>query len=147
MRRSQAGPRWQAEAEGLTLIKADTKTGYCNVSHKPGQPRPYQAQVTRGGKVVTLGCFATAEEAALCIARSPEGRAAAQKAAAAAPLTREEADVVEVEAGVELVETEEAEDVQWVVAEVVEAAEVMEDEVVVEEGGRSKGRPKRQRHA
>ena len=58
MRRSQACPRWQAEAEGLTLIKADTKTGYCNVSHKPGQPKPYQAQVTRGGKVVTLGCFA-----------------------------------------------------------------------------------------
>ena len=40
MRRSQAGPRWQAEAEGLTLIKADTKTGYCNVSHKPGRPSP-----------------------------------------------------------------------------------------------------------
>ena len=79
MRRSQAGPRWQAEAEGLTLIKADTKTGYCNVSHKPGQPNPYQAQVTRGGKVVTLGCFATAEEAALCIARSPEGQEAAMR--------------------------------------------------------------------
>jgi len=91
MRRSQAGPRWQAEAEGLTLIKADTKTGYCNVSHKPGQPKPYQAQVTRGGKVVTLGCFATAEEAALCFARSPEGREAAKQPAAAAPLTSEEA--------------------------------------------------------
>ena len=91
MRRSQAGPRWQAEAEGLTLIKADTKTGYCNVSHKPGQPKPYQAQVTRGGKVVTLGCFATAEEAALCFARSPEGQEAANKVAAAPPLTSEEA--------------------------------------------------------
>ena len=31
-----------------------------------------------------LGCFATAEEAALCVARSPEGRAAAGRAAAAA---------------------------------------------------------------
>jgi len=140
--------RQQARAEGLTLLKANNKVGYFGVClTKSGQPKPYKAQVSRGGKAVSLGCFATAEEAALCIARSPEGRAAAQKAAAAAPLTREEADVVEVEAGVELVETEEAEDVQWVVAEVVEAAEVMEDEVVVEEGGRSKGRPKRRRHA
>ena len=41
--------------------------------------------------MVTLGCFATAEEAALCIARSPEGQAAAQKAAAATrPLSSEE---------------------------------------------------------
>ena len=30
-----------------------------------------------------LGCFTTAEEAALCVARSPEGQAAAERAAAA----------------------------------------------------------------
>ena len=48
----------------------------------PGCPKPYQARVKRGGKMVHLGSFATTEEAALCIARSPEGRAAAQKAAA-----------------------------------------------------------------
>ena len=53
------------------------------VHKKPGQPKPYAAQVRRGGKVVSLGYFATAEEAALCVARTPEGaRAAAQKAAA-----------------------------------------------------------------
>jgi len=41
---------------------------------------------------VSLGYFATAEEAALCVARTPEGRAAAaQKAAAAPPLTSDEA--------------------------------------------------------
>ena len=40
------------------------------------------AQVTRSGKLVYLGTFATAEEAALCVARTPEGQAAAQKAAA-----------------------------------------------------------------
>ena len=133
----------QAEAEGLTLLKAENKTGYFGVSQMPGRSKPYQAQVPRGNKLVHLGCFATAEEAALCIARSPEGQAAAKKKAAApAPqLTSEEADVVEVEAEVELVETEEAEDVQWVVAE------VMEDEVFVEEGGCSKGRPKRRRNA
>ena len=75
--------RQQAEAEGLTLLKADNKTGYFGVhlTH-PGQPKPYQAQVWRGGKVVSLGHFATAEEAALCVARSPEGRAAAERAAA-----------------------------------------------------------------
>ena len=45
----------------------------------------------RGGKMVYLGIFATAEEAALCVTRAPEGRAAAQRAAAAPPLTSEEA--------------------------------------------------------
>ena len=68
--------RSQAEAEGLTLLVADNKTGYFGVClTNPGYPKPFKAQVSRGGKVVSLGCFATAEEAALCIARSPEGRA------------------------------------------------------------------------
>ena len=81
----------QAEAEELTLLVAENKAGYFGVYHQPGRPKPYLAQVWRGGKVVTLGCFATAEEAALCIARSPEGQKAAQRAAAAPPLTSEEA--------------------------------------------------------
>ena len=75
--------RSQADAEGLTLRVADNTTGYFGVNlAKPGQPKPYQARVVRGGKRVHLGSFATAEEAALCIARSPEGQAAARKAAA-----------------------------------------------------------------
>ena len=62
----------QAEAEGLTLLVADNKTGYFGVHlSKPDQPKPYQAQVWRGGKKVSLGSFATAEEAALCAARLP----------------------------------------------------------------------------
>ena len=67
------------------------------MSFKSGRPTPYQAEVWRGGKQVSLGSFATAEEAALCYARTPEGRAAAAAAAAAAappeppPLTAEEA--------------------------------------------------------
>jgi hypothetical protein len=82
----------QAEAEGLTLLKADNKAGYFGVYLTyPGQPKPYQAQVWRGGTMVHLGTFATAEEAALCVARSPEGQAAAERAAAPAPLTSEEA--------------------------------------------------------
>ena len=84
--------RSQAEAEGLTLLKAENKTGYFGVYlESRGQPKPYLAQVKRGGKNVSLGSFATAEEAALCIARSPEGQEAAKRAAAAAPLTSEEA--------------------------------------------------------
>ena len=75
-------------------------------------------------KPVTLGRFATAEEAALCVARSPEGQAAAKKAAAAG---QEDVLVLEVEV-VEAEEAEAAEDVQVEVVEVVEG-----------------GRPKRRR--
>ena len=57
----------------------------------PGRSMPYQAKVWRGGKVVNLGCFATAEEAALCVARSLDGQAAAERPAAAVPLTSEKA--------------------------------------------------------
>ena len=139
----------QAEAEGLTLLVADNATGYLGVHHQPGRSKPYKAQVRRGGQMVSLCYFATAEEAALCVARSPEGQAAAKKAAAAPPLTSEEADVVEVlEAEeVQVVAAEEAEDEQWDVVEVVEVVEVLEPEVVVDAGGRSRGRPKRRRNA
>ena len=58
--------RSQAEAEGLTLLKSDNKAGYYGVHvANPGQSKPYQAHVKRGGRLVHLGCFATAEEAAL----------------------------------------------------------------------------------
>ena len=101
--------RSQAEAEGLTLLVADNKTGYFGVSldkRLSAAHKPYQARVSRGGNLVHLGSFATAEEAALCIARSPEGQAAAKKAAAAPPRTSEESDVLEMAAEVELVEAE-----------------------------------------
>ena len=75
--------RQQAQAERLMLMVAETKTGYFGVKLNPSYLKPYTAQLRRGGKDVHLGCFATAEEAALCVARSPEGQAAAQKAAAA----------------------------------------------------------------
>ena len=82
----------QARTEGLTLKRSRSKTGYSGVTLKhPGYPKPYAAQVFPGGKTVTLGSFATAEEAALCIARSPEGKEAAKRPAAAPPLTSEEA--------------------------------------------------------
>ena len=70
--------RQQAQAEKLTLVVSKSKTGYFGVYLiKPGQPKPYEARVKRGGNRVSLGTFATAEEASLCVARSPEGRAAA----------------------------------------------------------------------
>jgi hypothetical protein len=81
---TSAEARQQAEAEGLTLTltkvqsaTAKSATGFYGVRRKPpGRPRPYEAAVRRGGKTVSLGSFATAEEAALCVARSPEGQAA-----------------------------------------------------------------------
>ena len=93
--KSLGAPRWrslmwsaQARAEGLTLVVAENKTGYFGVNLTyPDYSRPYQARVRRGGKMVSLGSFATAEEAALCVARSPEGQAAAPRPAAAPPLT------------------------------------------------------------
>ena len=131
--------RARAEAEGLTLRVADNKAGYFGVTHKKRvRTKPYEAQVNRGGKTVSLGTFATAEEAALCIARSPEGQAAARKAAAAPLLTSEEAEVVEV------LEAEEVEE-EAVNVQMVEVVAVMEPEAVVDAGGRSKGRPKAKR--
>ena len=71
----------QAEAAGLTLLKAASSSGYRGVAFHNGSTRnltkPYAATETRGGKTVSLGYFVTAEEAALCIARTPEGRARA----------------------------------------------------------------------
>ena len=78
----------QARAEGLVLRAADNLAGYYSVRCKPGRcaasPRskPYQALVRRNGKHVHLGYFVTAEEAAVCVARSPEAQAAAKLAAA-----------------------------------------------------------------
>ena len=82
----------QAQAERLVLRVAANKTGYLGVRLKtPGQPKPYEARVSRGGKVVSLGYFVTAEAAALCVARTPEGQEAVEKVAAAPPLTSKEA--------------------------------------------------------
>eukprot|EP00964_Phaeocystis_antarctica_P058263 scaffold34554_cov27-Phaeocystis_antarctica.AAC.1 len=58
-------------AEGLTLcvVTNKSKTGYFGVRvRNPGKPKPYQAEVTCGGKSASLGSFATAEETALCVA-------------------------------------------------------------------------------
>ena len=106
--------RQQAQAEGLTLRVADNKTGYFGVHHQPGRSKPYHAKVKRSGKRVSLGSFATVEEAALCVARSLERQAAAEKAAAAPPLTGDD------DGGDDTSEEEEEETV-----EVLDAVEVL----------------------
>ena len=84
--------RRQALAEGLTLQKSErSNAGYRGVAFRSGRRMPYEAQVTRGGKDVFLGAFATAEEAALCYARSSEAQAAAAALLEPPPMTAEEA--------------------------------------------------------
>ena len=81
------------------MVVAENKTGYFGVTlnqplNKPNRPKPYEAKVRRGGKKVHLGSFATADEAAMYIAQTPEGQVAAQKNAARRlppPLTNEAA--------------------------------------------------------
>ena len=143
--------RQQAQAEGLTLVVAKGKTGYFGVRlEKPGQPKPYRAQLKRGGKLAHLGSFATAEEAALCIARSPEGQAAVARAAAAerqgtppaapsgASLIKEEGTVPPMPPGAFVKE-------EGVVPPMPSDAFVKVEVVVKEEEGPTDGRLKRQR--
>ena len=142
-------PWWksQAEAEGLTLLEADNKVGYFGVYlDKSGKRKPYQAQVRRGGKKVTLGTFVTAEEAALCIARSPEGQAATKQAAPQVSEEEGKGTVPPMPPGA-FVKEEEFPPMPpgaFVKEEVV----VKREHEVVDEGGRSDGgRPKRQKNA
>ena len=59
---SRRAPRWRlgdlrcgAQAEGLTLLKAENKAGYFGVYfNKPGEPKSYQGRVWHGGKDVYL---------------------------------------------------------------------------------------------
>ena len=87
----------QAELEGLKLLVGKSKTGFYAVNHDGrSEALPYRLNYRPPGCGITtfLGSFATAEEAALCFARTPEGQSAARAAEVAAavpPLTSEEA--------------------------------------------------------
>ena len=71
---AQVAAQEQVQAGKLTLVVAGNSTGYYGVAlASPGKPKPYRAQLKRGGKMVNLGNFATADEAARCVALSPEG--------------------------------------------------------------------------
>ena len=92
-KRTRVVPRDDDTMEGVTLLRSyrETLTGFRNVGFNVGaRTKPYSAHVSRGGKQVNLGFFDTAEEAALCFARSPEGRAAAAASSEPAPLSAEE---------------------------------------------------------
>ena len=67
----------QAAAEGLTLQPSGNAAGYRCVSKecRKALAKPFSASVMRAGKEVRLGHFATAEEAALAYARTPEAQA------------------------------------------------------------------------
>ena len=76
--RRRGGRSGRSRRRGGRERRAGNKTAFFGVYlNKPGQPKPYRAKVRSLGKQVNLGSFATAEEASLCVARSPEGRAAA----------------------------------------------------------------------
>ena len=46
----------ELQVKELTLLVADNRTGYFGVDfNKPGQPKPYQARVRRGGRSAQLG--------------------------------------------------------------------------------------------
>ena len=68
-----------AAAEGLVLLRAENATGFKGVFRNNRPAKPFQAKLKRDGSQDHLGYFATAEEAALAVARflGPEGVAAA----------------------------------------------------------------------
>ena len=80
-----------AAQEGLTLVESKvSKSKFMNVYVDPSKrTKPFFAQPSLNGRPTSLGYFATAEEAALTVARakksSPTSPAAASTSAAAAP--------------------------------------------------------------
>jgi hypothetical protein len=71
----------QAADEGLTLVTSTHATGYKGVCVHGGR---YEARICENGEQTRIGCFGTAEEAALQLARrlGPARSAAAAAAAA-----------------------------------------------------------------
>ena len=58
-----------AEAEGLTLVRAENVAGFKGVSRCNSTSALFQAELQRDGRRNKLGTFASAEEAALAVAR------------------------------------------------------------------------------
>ena len=92
----------QAADEGLTLVTSTHATGYKGVCVHGGR---YAARICENGEQTFIGCFGTAEEAALQLARllGPAGSAAAAAAAIGRDLTPEEALAQAADEGLTLV--------------------------------------------
>ena len=77
----------QAAREGLTLTASSNSTGYKGVCYRPKErgSKKYELKVRVGDKMAFLGCFATAEEAALFFARREAGRDTSDHAALPPP--------------------------------------------------------------
>ena len=102
-----------AAAEGLALLRADNPTGFKFVGHIDKASKPFKARVWQKRRNSHLGSFATAEQAALAVARflGPEGVAAAlaadeAKALEPAPMTAAEALAAAEAEGLTLVRAE-----------------------------------------
>ena len=89
-----------AAAEGLTLLRADmgirrpsrqNVTGFNCVSRRSSASKPFKANLWRDGRTKHLGVFATAEEAALAVARFL-GPGAAVESSSGAHVVQAEAD-------------------------------------------------------
>ena len=100
-----------AAAEGLVLLRADNAAGFKFVYPKSGN-NPFKAHPYHCGRQHDLGSFATAEEAALAVARflGPAGVAAAltPPAPEPAPMTATEAHAAAAEEGLSLLRAENA---------------------------------------
>ena len=101
-----------AEEEGLTLVRAENPVGFKGVSRSSGATmKPFKAQLWRGGHNEHLGVFATAEEAALAVARSlgsVDGAPPAPPVPEPAPMTAEEAHAAAAAEGLTLLRQESA---------------------------------------
>ena len=102
-----------ADAEGLLLVRAENPTGFKGVNRGGGGSKPFQAKLRHDGSYKHLGNFATAEEAALAVARllGREGVAAAlaadeAKALEPAPMSAAEAHAAAVAEGLALLRAE-----------------------------------------
>ncbi len=58
-----------AAAEGLSLLPAENAAGFKYVEHNPTALKAFKARPYHDGRQHELGRFATAEEAALVVAR------------------------------------------------------------------------------
>ena len=93
-----------AAAEGRVLLRAENSTGFKNVYPKSSTSKPFQAQLRQSRLTKNLGSFATAEEAALAVARflGPK-RVAAALAPEPEPMTAAEARAAAGAEGLSLV--------------------------------------------